>query len=88
MDKKEIRFERFVKKEEEGTYFPIEFQVPDHVETLELSYAYTRFEQTESGYGETVKREINIVDLALCGAGGRYIGSSGSDRNHISIGPY
>ena len=49
MDKKEIRFERFVKKEEEGTYFPIEFQVPDHVETLELSYAYTRFEQTESG---------------------------------------
>lgn len=88
MNEKEIRFKRHVKKEEEGTYFPIEFQVPDHVESLELSYAYTRFEQNENGHGETVKREINIVDLALCATDNRYIGSSGSDRNHISISPY
>lgn len=88
MDTKELIFQRFIKKEEEGTYFPIEFQVPDHVETMELSYAYTRFWQGEDEDGGTLKREINIVDLAVCGTGNRYIGSSGSDRTHITISPY
>lgn len=88
MDTKELIFQRFIKKEEEGTYFPIEFQVPEHVEELELSYAYTRLVQKDLENGETVRTEINIVDLAVCGASNRYIGSSGSDRNHISISPY
>ncbi|MCI9147505.1 MAG: CehA/McbA family metallohydrolase [Hungatella sp.] len=88
MGTKELIFERVIKKEEEGTYFPVEFQVPEHVEELELSYAYTRFEQREYDNGETVKTEVNIVDLGVCAAGNRYIGSSGSDRTHIVISPY
>lgn len=88
MEKREIILERFVKKEEEGMYFPVEFQVPEQVEELEIIYEYERFSVTENDQGEAVREEKNIIDLAVCAAQGRYVGSSGSDRNRIILSPY
>lgn len=88
MKDREIILERFVKKEEEGLYFPVEFQVPEQVEELEIIYEYERFSMTENDQGETVREEKNIVDLAVCAAHGNYVGSSGSDRNRILLSPY
>ncbi|MBS6194590.1 MAG: CehA/McbA family metallohydrolase [Clostridiales bacterium] len=88
MDKEKIVFQRFVEKSEEKTYFPVEFQVPEHVEKLEIAYSYQRFSQQENEQGDTVCSEINIIDLAVCAAGGKYIGSSGSDRNRIELSAY
>ena len=40
----EITFERMVEKGEEGTYFPVEFTVPQDAEKLEICYEYARYE--------------------------------------------
>lgn len=84
---KRLVFERFVTKQEEGTYFPVEFYVPKNLEALRISYEYERFHETETENGR-FKEERNIVDLAVCAAGDRYIGSSGSDRSTIKISAY
>lgn len=88
MKTEKIVFQRFVEKAEEKTYFPVEFQVPENVEKLEIAYSYQRFEQEEDEQGDTICSEINIIDLAVCAAGEKYIGSSGSDRSHIEISAY
>ena len=82
----EITFERMVEKGEEGTYFPVEFTVPQDAEKLEICYEYARYEETVKD-GRRFRREQNIVDLAVCAPQG-YIGSSGSDRTRIQLSAY
>ena len=37
------KLEILVKKEQEGTYFRVGFQVPENIEAMEISYTYPRF---------------------------------------------
>lgn len=69
----EIEFQRFIKKEEEGQYLSVNFQVPEHVESMEISYFYDKDE--------------NIVDFGIAGESGEFIGWSGSNRSCIQISP-
>lgn len=86
METFEITFERLVEKQEEGTYFPVEFHVPVEAEKLEIRYDYARYEETVRE-GQKFRKEKNIVDLAVCAPQG-YIGSSGSDRTRIVLSAY
>ncbi|QHQ59776.1 hypothetical protein Ana3638_02300 [Anaerocolumna sedimenticola] len=52
---------------------------------MEIAYDYTRFLKERKEDNTTIFREVNIIDLGLNGAGGSYIGSSGSDRSYIFI---
>ena len=88
MKTEQISFDYFIKKEQEGTYFPISFRVPEHVESLTITYSYPRHNFTKKPDGTTVKEEINIVDFSLTGPNNVYIGSSGSDRSNITICEY
>ena len=49
----ELELHRFIKKEEEGKYLSVNFQVPEQVETMEFSYSYDKKE--------------NIVDFGAAG---------------------
>ncbi len=84
-DKLCVKIERFIKKEEEGNYFLIPFQVPEGVELVEISYDYPRFITENEEAGCRAVREINIIDLGLNGPEGNYIGASGSDKSNIYI---
>jgi len=85
MNKIGIEIERFIKKEEEGSYFLLPFEVPEEVEKVEISYDYTKFLNETMEDGSTSCKEINIIDLGLNGTASSYIGSSGSDRSSIYI---
>ncbi|MDF2541370.1 MAG: hypothetical protein K0S47_1088 [Herbinix sp.] len=80
-----ITLERFIQKEEEGTYFLLPFEVPEEVERMDISYEYVRFATCQRVDGSILQEEINIVDLGLNGPSGTYIGSSGADRSNIYI---
>lgn len=71
-------------KEAEGTYYTIAFPVPDGVERVTVSYAYKRM----SGRFGRPADMVNIVDLGLMGAAGRFLGWSGSARDSVFVGPY
>ncbi|MDF2908381.1 MAG: hypothetical protein K0R34_3702 [Herbinix sp.] len=85
MNKVDITIERFIEKEEEGSYFLLPFEVPEEIEKLEITYNYSRYLNERKEDKSTVYREINIIDLGLNGMEGNYIGSSGSDRSSIFI---
>ncbi len=85
MSKTSIKIERFIRKEEEGSYFLLPFEVPEEVEKLEITYEYTRFHSETKEDNSVVNKEINIIDLGLNGVDYTYVGSSGSDRNSIFI---
>lgn len=85
MNQVSIQMERYIKKEEEGSYFLLPFEVMEGVEKIEISYDYPRFSTEHRDDGSTIKKEINIIDFGLNGAEEIYIGSSGSDRSTIYI---
>lgn len=84
MEQERIIIERFIRKEEEGSYFLIPFEVPEDVERIDIAYEYPRFREIRRD-GKTERTEINIVDLGVNGPNEAYIGSSGSDRSEIYI---
>ena len=84
---KTIRFERFIRKDEQRLYFTLPFDVPENIERMDIYYKYPRHaSRTEDGV--TYSDEINIIDLALTAGNGEYVGASGSDRTHITISAY
>ncbi len=78
---------KYIGKELEGSYFKIPFQVGPGVERIDIAYSYEKM-RIASGEGITTGRQVNIVDLSLCGVNGSYIGSSGSDRSHVWVSAY
>ncbi|MBQ9952004.1 MAG: CehA/McbA family metallohydrolase [Clostridia bacterium] len=82
-----LRFERFIRPEEERLYFTLPFDVPENIERMEITYEYPRHVQTVRD-GVTYDEERNIIDLALTAGDGEYVGASGSDRTHIVISSY
>lgn len=77
--------EHNIPKTAEGTYFTIPFQVPDgNIDRLTVTYGYNRF----SGRHSRSAARVNIVDLGLMDADGRFLGWSGSARSSVFVGPY
>lgn len=81
------KIERYIEKREEGSYFEIPFSVPENVERIDVEYIYLRQSVKQEDNCECTQ-VINIVDLALSGPGGAYVGASGSDRTHLWVSEY
>ncbi len=80
-----LKIDQIIPKTAEGTYTAIPFVVPDGAfERITVSYRYNRF----SGKIGSPAKMVNIVDLGLMDAAGRFLGWSGSARNTIFVGPY
>lgn len=71
----------------QGSYFTLPFSVEPGAERLDLNYTYRKDRTSQEG-GATRSVQTNIVDLSLCGADGEYLGSSGSDRDHVWVSGY
>lgn len=84
--KKTIEIKEYISKEKEGTYFTIPFDVPEDVEQIDIEYTYTRRVEVplQEPFFGTKLEEINIVDLGVQSPE-RFVGASGSDRNHIWV---
>lgn len=67
-----------VKKEKEGTYYKVPFDVPENVEQLTISYSYEK-----NGTGSK-----NIIDIGLEDGQGKFLGWSGSAHETIFVGEY
>lgn len=78
-----IRFERHILKSEERQQLLLPFEIPEGIERIDVRYAYQRFSE-ELAEGQTTRKEVNIVDLALIAPSG-YVGASGSNRGHIHV---
>ncbi len=71
MEYKDITFQRFVTKEEEGMYLTVPFFLDVDASQMEISYEYDK--------------SNSIIDFGLNDAGGEFIGWSGSNRSSIGI---
>lgn len=79
-----ITFEITIEKHQEGTYFPVAFNVPAGVESLIISYEYRRI----ASHKEAIDSPVNIVDLGVLNAADVFLGWSGSSRRQIEIGEF
>jgi hypothetical protein len=73
-----------IPKSKEGTYYTIDFPMPDGMELVTITYNYKRFRKKTIN----MQKIINIVDLGIMDANNRFIGWSGSSRHSIFVGPY
>jgi len=88
MMEKVIRFNLTIEPGQQGSYFTVPFEVPQGIESLELTYEYPRrLKRKEEQPGEifTATPETNIVDLGLIAPDGRQVGASGSEKTRILV---
>ncbi|NLA54112.1 MAG: CehA/McbA family metallohydrolase, partial [Clostridiales bacterium] len=78
-------FIRLIEKREERQYLRIPFEVMEDVETITITYDYTRHQLSPQSEGITARDEINIIDLALEDPYQTLVGASGSERKEIII---
>lgn len=64
-----------VKKDREGSYYKLPFQVPDNVRSVSISYTYS-------------KENENVIDLGLEDEKGQFLGWSGGSRSKIHVSEY
>lgn len=84
--------ERFISREEEGTYFTIPFEVAPGskfgYESITIRYEYPRrgseHQPLPNGIFDS-RPEINIVDIGLIDPQGRQVGASGSDKSEFYL---
>ncbi len=77
--------EHNIPKSAEGTYYTIPFTVPEgSIDRITVTYSYNRI----SAKDIKSAARVNIVDLGLEDASGRFLGWSGSARNSVFVGPY
>ncbi len=83
-----LKLEIFIRKDQEGQYLTLPFQMPPDTETFSLSYRYERHQERvldgESA-GFTQRQEVNIIDLGLIHPNGTQVGASGSNKTEIEI---
>lgn len=84
--KKTIQLQRQIAKSDERNYLPVYFDVEDDVERIDIRYQYPRYSETAAD-GVTCRGDICTVDLAVMAPSEEFVGSSGSNRNHIWISP-
>ncbi len=77
----DLVLEHLVEKEREGSYYSLPFQVPEGVVSLTVTYSYPRIVPRE-------KPPINVIDLGLEDAQGRFLGWSGSSRKSVTVGEF
>lgn len=73
-----------VPKEKEGTYYSIEFDVPENVETVSVEYSY---DAIHTGFMADLLPS-NTIDLGLADESGRFLGWSGSAKRKVHVGEY
>ena len=78
-------FTRLIEKQEERLLLRVPFEVAQDIESITISYAYTRHRTSSAAGGKTYRQEVNIVDLALEDAAHVLVGASGSRRSEITI---
>lgn len=76
---------RLVLKEEERQYLRVPITVSDNAESLIIAYSYTRHRVLPGDAGKTLRKEVNIIDLALEDPSHTLVGASGSERREIVI---
>lgn len=76
-----IVIKHYVKKEKEGTYYKVPFDVPENVEQITVSYSYEKKMKSSP-------KEKNIIDIGLEDGQGRFLGWSGSAHETICAGEY
>lgn len=76
---------RLVLKEEQGRYLREAIRIHAGMETLSISYSYTRHRILPSEGGRTIRSEVNIIDIALEDRDHCLVGASGSERQDILI---
>ncbi len=82
-----ITIHHTVKKESEGTYYTVGFDVPAGVEKVTVSYRYNRLPAVQAMPGKN-KRFMNVIDLGLEDGNGRFLGWSGGARTTVSVGEF
>lgn len=85
MKTSQITLTECIPKTRERTYYELPFRVPPNVCRIDVAYAYTRHRESAGADGAELRREVNIIDLALRDGQGGYVGASGSDRTHIYV---
>jgi hypothetical protein len=73
---------------QQGSYFPLPFQVPEGIESIALRYRYERHAQREQPLERGVftgRPEVNIIDVGLIDPRGEQVGASGSDKTEIAV---
>lgn len=79
-----IKFTHKVTKDKEGTYYTVDFEVPENVVKLTVSYEYHR--GTKGVLADL--RPTNTIDLGLMDENGVFLGWSGSAHRSISVGEF
>lgn len=73
-----------VTKEKEGTYYAINFEVPENV--IKVTVAYDYLKPTKGFMGDL--KPTNCIDIGLSDEAGKFLGWSGSAHSKISVGQY
>lgn len=79
-----MRFTHLVTKDKEGTYYTIDFDVPENVTSLTVKYSYVQ--KTKGLLGDLVPTAT--IDIGLLDETGRFLGWSGSAHREITVGEY
>lgn len=79
-----LRISRTFTHQEQQQYTRLPFNVPEGIESIELSYSYQRYKQEAMKWG-IAKQEINIIDLGLFDSRGMARGWSGSEQTDIFV---
>lgn len=85
MKTSQITFCEYISKAKERTYYERTFAVPENVCRIDIEYGYQRCNTVPQENGITLRREVNIVDIALRDGRGEYVGASGAGRSHIYV---
>ena len=80
MEKTVIR--HTVEKAREGTYYTLPFAVPPHTESFTVTYRYGGTAEGRKG------KSTSVIDLGITDCDGRFIGWSGSARDHVTVGEF
>ncbi len=73
-----LKIRHVVPKEREGTYYTVDFPVPENVRKITVSYKYPRL-----GGGTP-----NVIDLGLMDAQGKFLGWSGGAHPRVFVGEF
>lgn len=79
-----MRFTHLVTKDKEGTYYTIDFDVPENVTSLTVKYSYVQ--KTKGLLGDLMPTAT--IDIGLLDETGRFLGWSGSAHREITVGEY
>lgn len=79
-----MKFTHLVTKEKEGTYYTVDFDVPENVSSLTVKYSYVQ--KTKGLLGDLVPTAT--IDIGLMDETGRFLGWSGSAHREITVGEY